>query len=124
MSRYFTAKEFASRDGSESPYPETVVPQLYDLLDEIREAFGKPVLVNCGYRSPAHNQKVGGAKSSYHVLGMAADIRPKNLSDLPALQELADKMNPCGGVGFYDTFVHVDVRPVRARWDERKKGVA
>lgn len=124
MSKYFQPSEFRSRDGSDSPYPETVVPQLYDLLDEIREAFGKPVLVNCGYRSPAHNKKVGGAKNSYHVLGMAADIRPKNLTDLPRLQELADKLNPVGGVGFYDTFVHVDVRPVRARWDERKKGAA
>lgn len=121
MSKYFTAKEFASRDGAESPYPEVVSLKLYDLLDRIREEFGKPILVNCGYRSPEHNAAVGGVKNSYHTLGLAADIRPKDLKDLAELQELADNMNPFGGVGFYDTFVHVDVRGKRGRWDERKK---
>lgn len=121
MSKYFQAKEFESRDGSVSPYPLVVQEQLYTLLDLIREEFGKPIIVNSGYRSPAHNMKVGGVPNSYHVLGMAADIRPKNLDDLPRLQRLADSINFNGGVGFYDTFVHVDVRPMRARWDMRKK---
>lgn len=121
MSKYFQAKEFESRDGSVSPYPLVVQEQLYTLLDLIREEFGKPIIVNSGYRSPAHNMKVGGVPNSYHVLGMAADIRPKNLNDLPRLQHLADSINFNGGVGFYDTFVHVDVRPMRARWDMRKK---
>jgi uncharacterized protein YcbK (DUF882 family) len=37
------------------------------------------------------------------------------------LQAIADRINVFGGVGFYDTFVHVDARGKRARWDYRSK---
>ena len=49
-----------------------------NVLDEIREAWGGPIIINSGYRSPEVNALVGGAQHSYHMKGMAADIRPKN----------------------------------------------
>lgn len=122
MSMYFgnfCECEFQSHDGRESPFPHVIKMELYDKLNEIRQAFGKPILVNSGYRSPEHNRRVGGAENSYHVQGLAADIRPKSKKDLPRLQELCDRLNPGGGVGFYKTFVHIDCRGYRARWDER-----
>ena len=115
----FCEDEFRSGDGKESPFPHVVRHELYDLLNEIRMAFGKPIIVNSGYRSPEHNAAVGGVPDSLHVQGLAADIRPRDHDDLPRLQALCDKMNPRGGVGFYRTFVHVDCRGKRARWDER-----
>lgn len=120
---YFDTDEFKSADGAESPWGDTVVdPALLAKLNEIRKAYGKPIVVNSGYRSPAHNAAVGGVKNSMHVLGMAADIRPtsKNAADLPELQRICDELNAEGGVGFYNTFCHVDVRGRRARWDNRK----
>ena len=48
------------------------------VLDPIREAWGSPIIVNSGYRCPELNALVGGAAYSYHMKGMAADIRPKN----------------------------------------------
>ena len=75
MSEHFQPKEFASKDGRPSPYPLVVQEGLYQLLEEIRDEFGKPIVVNSGYRSPEHNKNIGGAKNSYHVKGMAADIR-------------------------------------------------
>lgn len=119
---YFDTKEFESKDGKPSPFDETVVKrELIVMLNAIRSRYGKPIVVNSGYRSPEHNVKVGGVKNSYHTLGLAADIRPlsENRSDLPELQNICDEMNPHGGVGFYDTFCHVDVRGERARWDNR-----
>ena len=71
MSEHFQPKEFASKDGRPSPYPLVVQEGLYQLLEEIRYEFGKPIIVNSGYRSPEHNKSVGGAKNSYHVKGMA-----------------------------------------------------
>ena len=121
---YFDTKEFESKDGKPSPFDETVVKrELIVLLNAIRSRYGKPIVVTSGYRSPEHNEKVGGVKNSYHTLGLAADIRPlsKNMSDLPELQKICDEMNRTGGVGFYDTFVHVDVRGEYARWDNRTK---
>lgn len=120
---YFDTDEFKSADGEESPWGDTVVdPALLEKLNDIREAYGKPIVVNSGYRSPAHNAAVGGVQNSMHVLGKAADIRPtsKNAADLPELQRICDALNVEGGVGFYNTFCHVDVRGHRARWDNRK----
>lgn len=117
---YFNTAEFESRDGKPSPYGETVVHrELIVRLNAIRIRFGKPIIVNSGYRSPDHNKAVGGVKNSTHVQGIAADIRPEDLKDLTELQKIADELNPHGGVGFYNTFVHVDVRGEKSRWDNR-----
>lgn len=119
---FFDTKEFESKDGKNSPFGETVVKkELIVRLNAIRSQFGKPIIVNSGYRSPEHNKSVGGVSNSQHVLGNAADIRPEELKDLPELQKICDELNPHGGVGFYDTFCHVDVRGERARWDNRSK---
>jgi hypothetical protein len=40
----------------------------------LREWYGKPIIVNSGYRCEALNKAIGGAKSSQHMLGEAADI--------------------------------------------------
>jgi hypothetical protein len=44
------------------------------VLDPLREWYGKPIIVNSGYRCEALNKAIGGAKSSQHMLGEAADI--------------------------------------------------
>ena len=61
-----------------------------NVLDPLREAYGKPIVVTSGYRCEKLNRAVGGAASSQHVKGQAADIRSvqdtpeenKNLFDL------------------------------------------
>ena len=44
-------------------------------MDEIRESYGKPIYVNSWYRCKELNEAVGGAKNSYHMSGLAVDIR-------------------------------------------------
>ncbi len=44
------------------------------ILDPLREAFGKPIVVNSGYRCEKLNKAVGGAAGSQHLYGQAADI--------------------------------------------------
>ena len=51
------------------------------ILDPLREAWGAPIVVTSGYRSPALNKAVHGAASSQHVVGQAADIH--TVSDKP-----------------------------------------
>ena len=48
------------------------------LLDPLREEWGSPIIVNSGYRCPILNKAVDGAKTSSHMSGWSADIRPKN----------------------------------------------
>lgn len=119
---YFDTRELASKDGAPSPYGEQQVrSELLFLLNRIRTKWGRPIIVNSAYRSPAHNAAVSGVENSYHVKGLAADIRPESLDDLSELQDLCLELNGDGGVGLYNTFVHVDARGTRARWDNRGK---
>ena len=47
------------------------------LLEPARQAVG-PIIINSGYRNPRVNTLVGGVRNSQHLLGQAADIRPKD----------------------------------------------
>ena len=49
MSEHFKPKEFESKDGQQSPWPEVVDPALYLLLEEIRADFGRAIYVNSGF---------------------------------------------------------------------------
>jgi len=76
-----------------------------------------------GYRSPATNASMretnaGVAKKSYHMRGMAVDIRVPD-RELPRLRNAALDIGH-GGVGYYprSDFIHIDVGPVR-QWGTR-----
>jgi hypothetical protein len=45
-------------------------------LDLLRRAWGGPLGVNSGWRCAPHNSEVGGSRTSRHLIGCAADIRP------------------------------------------------
>ena len=96
--------------------------RLIDLLHDVQSLVrnDRPIEIISGYRSPLTNQRLaeasgGVAKNSYHLRGMAADIRLDGVS-LQHLHNTALAMDR-GGVGYYPTsdFVHMDVGPVR-RW--------
>lgn len=83
MGKYFTITELchsdtAKRKGIDNTPPPGVQVKLTALisrlLDPVREAWGGPVTVNSGFRSPVLNRAVGGVSSSQHVTGEAADI--------------------------------------------------
>ena len=93
-----------------------------DLLGMLRDRLDThdPFLVVCGYRSPTTNRKLylhheGVAKYSYHIKGMAVDLRSE-LRDLSQIRDAALSLR-CGGVGYdpRSDFVHVDCGPIR-RW--------
>lgn len=81
--KYFTIEEMtksstAKANGIDNTPSEEGVLKLQKLieavLDPLREWYGKPIKVNSGYRCEALNKAIGGAKSSQHMLGEAADI--------------------------------------------------
>ena len=59
-----------------------------NVLDPLREMYGKPIKINSGYRSPMVNARVNGAKNSDHVKGMAADITGGSKTENKILFEL------------------------------------
>lgn len=44
-------------------------------LDDIREKYGKPIIITSGYRCKELNKKVGGKSNSFHLKGLAADLK-------------------------------------------------
>ena len=77
----FKIQEFVCHCGCEMPAEarQNIEALVVEVLDPLREAYGKPIYVNSGYRCEARNRKVGGVLRSQHMLGQAADIRPGTL---------------------------------------------
>lgn len=78
------------------------------LLQPLRDAYGKPMEINSGYRCPALNEAVEGVPTSQHLKGEAADIRCDRPAEL--VRCLMDE-----GLDFdqcirYSTFVHLSYK--------------
>jgi len=104
-----------------------VTPGFYahmELLEAMRQELGFPIIINSGYRCPVHNASVGGAARSWHLL-FATDVRPSCVAyagmsietRLRAMYRVA-LVQEWGGIGYYNTFLHLDMRPEPARWRE------
>jgi len=122
LSKNFTFTEFASKDGAE-PTPDVLenLRKLTSNLETIRKHFGNvPIQINSGWRSEAHNAKIGGVKNSMHVKGKAADFVIKGFTPVQIAAELekliAAKKISQGGIGVYPNFTHYDIRGKKARW--------
>ena len=87
------------------------------MIDKARSVYGRPMHVTSGYRTRAHNHKVGGAINSAHMEGLAADIRCKSNIDriemILAFIEAGFRR-----IGVARTFIHVDCDPSKrdAMW--------
>jgi uncharacterized protein YcbK (DUF882 family) len=121
LTNNFTLQEFNSKCGRD--IPNNVLPNIIQLaknLQVLRDAVGKSITITSGYRSPQHNKKIGGAKDSQHVKGMAADIKvagmtPKEVALIIEGLIESGKMKQ-GGIGIYPSWVHYDIRGTKARW--------
>ena len=83
--KYFTIQELTNSqtakakglDNTPDPQQEHNLRRLIEeLLDPLREAWGKPIKVTSGFRGFALNKCVKGSKSSAHCIGAAADLVP------------------------------------------------
>lgn len=86
--KYFKMNEFLDSQAAKSSkivnmflcaeHIDNVLAMVEDILDPLREMFGKPILINSGYRVPELNLMVGGEANSMHKVGMAVDITAIN----------------------------------------------
>lgn len=82
--KYFKMNEFLESETAKrnkivnmflcAEHIDNVLAMVDDILDPLREMFGKPILINSGYRVPELNLAVGGEANSMHKVGMAVDI--------------------------------------------------
>ena len=83
----FTFKELVKTDTGLDNIPNDMnvihnLVRLSEFLQIIRNELHLPIIVNSAYRSPEVNAKVGGVSSSYHVKGLAADIKCSDMDKL------------------------------------------
>ncbi len=122
LSKNFSKSEFMCSCGCEMP-KEVLnnVQKVANQLQALRNIVGKSITVNSGYRCPEWNTKVGGVKTSQHILGKASDITIKDMTpdDVAHLiEQMIDSGDMLqGGLGRYNTFTHYDIRKTKARWN-------
>lgn len=90
LSKFFSLDEFvksqtALRKGIDNTPPDAAIESMRllctNVLDKARERFG-PIQVTSGYRSEKLNKAIGGAKTSQHMSGEAADIEATRVDNL------------------------------------------
>ena len=106
LSRHFRAREFQTGNCN----IVIVSNMLLAILDKLRDKIGEPIYINSGYRTPEHNKAVGGSNLSYHMYGMAADIRADGHTPKQLYNILDEMLTGWGGLEEHETFLHVDVR--------------
>ena len=124
MTKNFKIQEFECKCGCDMPLEvyENII-KLASQLQFLRDYTGRPITINSAYRCPEHNAKVGGSKTSQHLLGKAADITIQSLKPAEIYRIIEDLIDMGhmlqGGLGLYEKkgFVHYDIRKTKARWN-------
>jgi uncharacterized protein YcbK (DUF882 family) len=122
ISDHFKRSEFACRCGCGF---DAVDFELLEVLEdcvanfEAKTGMRLEIIINSGNRCPARNIAEKGAKRSKHKKGIAADFRISSIDADQVADYLDDKYPNKYGLGRYDDRTHIDIRPYRARWDER-----
>ena len=97
-------------------HPHFVSLTLIETLQQLRDELGVPLKINSGYRCPEHNRKIGGAKASQHMRGLAADVAIPDGIKAADIFDIA--RYKCGFSWGYEGkgFVHLDLRIETTDW--------
>jgi len=117
----FNLAEFNSKCGR--PMPENVrvnIQRLANALQVIRDEVKRPITITSGYRSLEHNRAVKGASNSTHLTGLGADFKVLGMTPKQVVvvieRLITEGKIPQGGLKAYASWIHYDVRNVKARW--------
>lgn len=123
LTKNFNRAEFACKGANCCGHSAPVSVRLVNALQTLRDKLGVPLTINSGFRCVKHNAAVGGKPNSQHLYGTAADVAcPKGYTP-KLLAQTAEELCLFDGIGIYHNknFVHLDVRGVKARWDDWSK---
>ncbi len=110
-----TVSQVAAREGLDNDPPADAranLQLLCNALEQVRALFGTPIIVSSGYRSPAVNRLIGGAPTSKHLQGLAADFTVFEVSPREVVRRVSES-----AIAFdqlileFDRWVHLAVVP-------------
>ena len=118
LSNHFTLDEFLNvrKYPDNKPTMQHVVNMTYGclmLLEPARQVVG-PILINSGFRNLRVNALVGGVKNSQHLLGQAADIRPKDPRKFQLLVDFLKNSNYSDQLLTGNGWLHISWNPFAA----------
>jgi len=114
-----TVSQTAARAGLDNtPSPEVIsnLRLLCQALEHVRALFASPVIISSGYRSPTVNARVGGARNSQHISGLAADFTVIGIANREVIRRVSESV-----VAFdqlileFDNWVHLSVSATAPR---------
>ena len=112
--RFFKEKELSCRCCGQLPplIRGNIEALAENVLDPLRERYGKPIIVNSGYRCAKHNKAVGGASNSQHMVGEAADITAGSPEGNEKLLKILLESKNFDQLIIYPKFLHVSWKRV------------
>jgi hypothetical protein len=121
-----TALKHSLWNGAPKEAEENLRSLVEQVLDPLREQYGKPIRVTSGYRCPKLNNLVGGAPNSQHMRGEAADIvaysqSTRDCGSKPAMRILGEENLKLGklieALGKFDQLIYEQCdRKGNPRW--------
>lgn len=103
-SKNFSSKELSCKHCGEVG----VNPSALDMLQQLRDLWGKPMIINSAYRCPSHPEEIKKEKAGTHAQGLAFDIKAtpaEQIQLIPLAIQVGFK-----GFGLHQSFLHVDAR--------------
>ncbi|WP_338847887.1 D-Ala-D-Ala carboxypeptidase family metallohydrolase [Massilia sp. W12] len=115
LSNHFSLEELcssqtAARKGIDNTPGAAVIENLTKLaaaLEKVRALVGQPIAVSSGYRSPALNAAIGGARNSAHCYGLAADIFAPGMPPLILARAIKSSKIQYDQLIYEGTWVHI-----------------
>lgn len=95
----------------------TNIERVADVMQQIRNRYNRPISINSWYRDPVTNKRVGGASASRHLQGDAVDFVVQGLSTDEVFKDLDPWWGNRGGLAYHRSFVHLDFRGWKSRWN-------
>ena len=109
--QYWTREEFRCQCGGKycSGFPAEPSQTLVELLDDVREHFGRPGHRSSGLRCKTWNAVQGGVDTSRHMTGKAMDFRIEGHTAAQVLGYVNEHILTRYAYDIDGTYVHVDV---------------
>lgn len=112
ITKNFTLAEMANKQAKDAT-KLVLTPEMVEhaqMMQELRDWYGKPLNVSSWYRTEKFNKSCGGDKKSAHLVGLATDINniPEELYELfaNAWEIICNLHGKVGGCNFYDWGMH------------------